>query len=98
MILMLRQTHEDNHDEGAEYVRSLVKQLLWAVGVRNAMRSIKSIYVRCRKLATHFFHLYMDNFLDERVEGNVYSFKNTGVDYFGPFEFKLLRRPVKNWI
>ena len=33
----------------------------------------------------------------ERVEGNVYPFKSTGIDYFGPFEVTVLRRPVTHW-
>ena len=39
----------------------------------------------------------MANLPKERVEGNVHPFKNTGVEYFGPFEITVLRRPVKHW-
>ena len=76
----------------------MVQQLFWAVGLRNAMRSIKSKYGKCRKVAKHTVHLCMANLLEERVEGNVYPFTNTGVDCFGPFEVTLLRRPVKKWV
>ena len=33
----------------------------------------------------------------ERVEGNVYPFKSTGIDYFGSFEVTVPHRPVKHW-
>ena len=33
----------------------------------------------------------------ERVEGNVYLFQNTRVEYFVPFEVTVLRRPMKHW-
>ena len=39
----------------------------------------------------------MADLLKERVEGNVYPFKNTGVEYFGSFEVTVLPRPVKHW-
>ena len=42
-------------------------------------------------------HPHMGDIPKERVEGNVYPFKNTGVDYFGPIEDTVLRRPVKHW-
>ena len=39
----------------------------------------------------------MDDLPKERVEGNVYLFKGTGIDYFGQFGVTVLRRPVKHW-
>ena len=97
VVLMLRQMHEDNHHEGTEYVRSLVQQRFWVIGLRNALRSIKAKCIKCRKLAVQPIHPHMADLPKERVEGNVYPFKNTGVDYFGPFEVTVLRRPVKHW-
>ena len=47
VTLMLIQTHEDNHHQGTEYLRSLVQQRFWVIGLRNALRSIKS---KCAKL------------------------------------------------
>ena len=42
-------------------------------------------------------HPHMADWPKERVQGNVYPFKNTGVYYLGPFEVTVLRRPVKHW-
>ena len=97
MILILREMHEDNHNEGTEYMRSLVQQQFWVIELRSALRSIKSKCVKCKKLAVQPIHPHMADLSEERVEGNVYPFKNTGVDFFGPFEVPVLRRPVKHW-
>ena len=97
VVLMMRQMHENNHHEWTEYMRSLVQQKLCVIGKRNALRSIKSKCVKCKKLAVQPIYPHLANLSKERVEGNVDPFKNTGVDYFGPFEFRVLRRPVTHW-
>ena len=89
--------HEGNHHEGTEYVRSLVQQRFWAIGIRNESRSIKSKSARCRRPVVQPVHSHMVDLSKERVEGNVYPFKNTGVDYFIPFKVTVLRRSVKHW-
>ena len=53
--------------------------------------------VRCRKPALQTVHPQMADLLKKRLEGNVCSFKSTGVGYFGPFEVTVLHRPVKHW-
>ena len=96
VVLMLRQMHEDNHHEGTEYVRKLFQQKFWVIGIRNALRSFKSKCVKCKKLAVQPIHPHLADLPVERVEGNVYPFESTGIDYFGPFEVTVLRRPVKH--
>ena len=94
---MLRKKHEDNHNEGTEYVRSLVQPRFWVTGPRNVLRSIKS---KCSKgiiLLVQLIQLHKVDLPIERVEGNVYPFRNTGVDEFGPFENTVLGRPMKPW-
>ena len=90
VVLMLRQMHENNHHQETEYVRSVVQQRSWVIRLQNAMHSIKSKSVICRKLAVQTVRPHMADFPKERVQGNVYPFKNTGIDYFGPFEFTVL--------
>ena len=51
LVGLLRQMHEDNQHEGTNYVRSLVQQRFCVIGLRNALRSVQSKCVRCRKLA-----------------------------------------------
>ena len=66
------------------------------IGQRNALCSIKSTYVSCRKVEEQLIHPHMADLPRERVEDKVYAFKNTGIDYFSPFEVNVLRRPVKH--
>ena len=40
VVLMLREMHEDNHHQQTEYVRSLVQQRFWDLGLPNVLRSI----------------------------------------------------------
>ena len=47
--LMLRDLHQEHNHEGVEYVRSVIQQKFWILGLRNALRSIKSQCVFCRK-------------------------------------------------
>ena len=97
VVLMLREMHEVNHHEGTECVRSLVQQRFWVIGLRDALRSIRSKWVQCRGLAVQPIYPHIADLPKEWAEGNVYPFKNTGADYFGPFEVTVLRRPVKHW-
>ena len=97
VVLMLRKMNEDNHHEGTENLRSLAEERFLVIGLRNALHSIKSKCVRCRRVAVQIIHPHTADLPKERVESNVYPFKNTGLDYFGPFEVKVLRRPVKHW-
>ena len=47
--LFLRNGHKNNQHEGTEYVRNIVQQEMWILGIRNALRSIKNKCVNCRK-------------------------------------------------
>ena len=78
-------------------MRRLVPQRFWLIALRNALRSIKFKFVRCKKLAVQPVLPHMAILPKEQVEGNLYPFKNAGVDYFGPFEFNFLRRLVEHW-
>ena len=33
----------------------------------------------------------------ERLQERVFPFANTGVEYFGPFEIKFMRKTMKKW-
>ena len=47
--LFLQNEHKNNHHEGTEHVRNIVRQKFWILGKRNALRSIKNKCIRCRK-------------------------------------------------
>ena len=59
VVLMLKEMHEDNPHEETEYVRSLTQGQFWVIGLRNALRSIKSKCVRCKRLAVQPIHPHM---------------------------------------
>ena len=94
---MLRDLHFEHNHEGVEYVRSVIQQKFWIIGLRNALRSIKSSCVFCRKLRAQNKTPLMADLPPERLDYQSYPFTNVGVDYFGPFEVKLLRRSMKRW-
>ena len=96
VIIFLEEAHINNYHEGTEYVRSVMQQY-WMVGIRNALRSIKSKCVVCRKQITTGLYPCMASLPSERTAGNVFPFQNTGMDYFGPFEVKVMRRSLKRW-
>ena len=97
ILLLLRIAHVDNHHEGTEHVRNILKQQYWITGLRNALRRIKYSSVQRRKTASRPFQPHMADVPKERMQHKVYLFSNTGVDYFGPFEVTFFRKTVKYW-
>ena len=95
--LKLEQTHRDNLHEGTEHVRNLLQQEFWIIGIRNALRQIKASCVKCRHRNAQPLYPPMADLPKERLSDQVYPFTNTGVDYFGPFEVKHLRKTEKRW-
>ena len=95
--VMLRDLHHENNHEGVEYVRSVIQQKFWILGLRNALRRIKNNCVFCRKIRAETKAPLMADLPLERLDYQSYPFTNVGVDYFGPFEVKMLRRSMKRW-
>ena len=80
-----------------EYVRSILQQNYWIVGFRNAFETVKLKCVKCRKQQVGGVQPFLAELPKERLEERVFLFANTGVDYFGPFEMKFMRKSVKRW-
>ena len=95
--LLLEKAHQDNLHEGTEYVRNMLQQKYWIIGLRNALRKIKSRFIKCRHRNANPIHPPIADLPRERLDEHVFPFTHTGVDYFGPFEFKFLRRTLKKW-
>ena len=95
--LLLEKAHRDNLHEGTEYVRNMLQQEYWIIGLRNALRKIKSRCIKCRHRNTNPIHPPMADLPRERLDEHVFPFTHTVVDYFGPFEVKFLRRTLKRW-
>ena len=46
--VLLEKAHRDNLHQGTEYVRDMLQQEYWVIGIRNALRKIKSRCIKCR--------------------------------------------------
>ena len=95
--LLLEKAHRDNLYEGTEYVGNMLQQEYWIIGIRNALRKIKSRCIKCRHRNANPVYPPMAELPRERLDIHVFPFTHTSVDYFGPFEVKLLRRTLKRW-
>ena len=97
VVLLFEKAHRDNLYEGTENVENKLQQKYWIIGLRNALRKIKSRCIKCRHRNTNPIHPPMVDIPRERLDEHVFPFTHTGVDYFGPNEVKLLRRTLKRW-
>ena len=94
--LFLRNENKDSQHEGTEHVINIVKQKMWILGIRNALRSIKNKCVACKKGRAQTIAPAMVDLPEERLHAST-AFTNVGVDYFGPFIVKIGRRSEKRW-
>ena len=78
--LMLRDLHQQHNHEGVEYVRSVIQQNFWILGLRKALRKVKSQCVFCRKLHAQTKIPFMADLPTERLDYQSYPFINVGVD------------------
>ncbi|XP_075264725.1 uncharacterized protein LOC142356827 [Convolutriloba macropyga] len=85
--LILSYQHKIFHHEGVEYIRNEVQKKFWIFGLRSALRAVKHNCVTCQ-LFTSGKTPQMSDLPTDGVTNFVRPFTNTGVDYFGPFEFK----------
>ena len=94
---LLEKAHQDNLHEGTEYVRNMLQQEYWIIGLKKSLRKIKSRCIKCRHRNAKPIHPAMADLPRERLDEHVFPFTHTGVDYLGPFEVKFLRRTLKRW-
>ena len=92
---MIEDAHRANFHEGTEYVRSVLRQEYWNIGLRNALGSVKAKCVKCRKQRAGVSQPFMADLQLERLQKRVFPFTNTGVEYFGPFEVPFIRKTTK---
>ena len=97
MRKLIEDALESNYREGTEYVRSILQQYYWIIGLRNALKNVELKCVKCRKQQVGGVQPLMADLPKERLEEIVFPFANTGVDYFGPFEVRFMRKSMKRW-
>ena len=96
LFSMLRGMHEDNDHERTNCTRRLFQLRFWVFGLQIALQSIKSQCITCRKFPMQPILPRITDSPKERVEVNVLPLRSTGVEYFGPYEVTVMRRPVKH--
>ena len=89
--------HESNYHEGTKYVRSILQQNYWIIGLQNALRNLILKCVKCRKQQVGGVQPFMADPPRERMEKRVFPFNNTGVDNFVPIELRFMRKSMKRW-
>ena len=94
---LLEKAHRDNLHEGTEYVRNMLQQEYWIIGLRNALRKINSRCIKCRHKNANPIHPPMADLPRDRLDEHLFTFTHTGVNYFRPFEVKSLRLTMKRW-
>ena len=87
--VMLRDLHLESNHEGVEYVRSLIQQRVWILGLRNALRSTKSSCVYCRNLRVQIKSPFLSDIPADRLNYQSHPFPYIGMDYFGLFDVNL---------
>ena len=95
--ILLEKAHRDNLHEGTENVRNSLQKEYWFIGLRNVLGKIKSRCIKCRHRNANPIHPPMADLHRERLDEHVFPFTHTGVNYFGLFEVKFLRRTLKRW-
>ena len=95
--LLLEKSHRDNLHEGTEYVRNMLQEEYRIIALRNALRKFKSRCVKCRHRNANPIPPPMADLPRERLDEHVFPSTHAGVDYFGAFEVKFLRRTLKRW-
>ena len=95
VIKLIEDAHRANFHEGTEDVRCVLRQEYWVIGLRNALRSVKAKCVKCRKQRAGVSQIFMADLPQERLQERVSPFSNTGIDYFGPFEVKFMRKTMR---
>ena len=95
--LFLDEQHCANHDEGIEYLRSVISQRFWILRLRSVLHSLKISCNVCRRFAPSVVQPEMANLPPERLGDRKHPFTYVGVDYFGPVTVTVKRRSEKRW-
>ena len=97
VIKLIDNAHQANFHEGTEFARRVLRQKYWIIDLRNALRNVKAKCVNCRKQRTRVSQPFTTELPREILQERVLPYTNSGVDYFGHFETKFLRKNMKRW-
>ena len=97
VMLFVRYYHKQNHHVGTEHLISLLRQEFWIIGVRVIVTRVIRKCVQCQKRKAKPSHVKMADLSVDRIAVGSPTFFHTGVDFFGPIQFKVLRSKAKRW-
>ena len=92
--LFFQSEHKNIQLEGSEHVRNIVQQIIWILGIRNALQSIRNKFVTCKMSRAQTIAEVVTDLPEERLDAST-TFINVGVDFIGPFTVKIGRRNEK---
>ena len=95
--LFLENFHINQCHQGVEYLRALIQQEYAIVKLRPTLRSVVSRCITCRKRKAETLAPMMSDLPRERLAYREPPFRNTGIDYFGPFYVSMKRSTEKRW-
>ncbi|KAK5883664.1 hypothetical protein CesoFtcFv8_019966 [Champsocephalus esox] len=95
--LLLQHIHREVGHGGRNHTLSKLRQKYWIPKANAAVRRIITDCTVCRRLHAKAGQQKMADLLKNRVLPDEPPFTNVGVDYFGPFEIKRGRSPVKRY-
>ena len=90
--LYLKHVHDTNGHCGLEFSRAPIQQQFWVLKARKVLRRIIRYRITCRRQQQDVIQPVMADLPTERLPSTInYFFRNTGIDYMGPFFIKTPR-------
>lgn len=95
--LLIDDCHRKCGHQGRETIASELRQRYWIINMGSAIRKVAWNCWHCKKARAKPCPPEMGDLPAARLEDHVQPFKNTGLDYFGPFKVTIGRRSEKRW-
>ncbi|XP_014673952.1 PREDICTED: uncharacterized protein LOC106814171 [Priapulus caudatus] len=88
--ILLRQIHADLNHSGRNHMLAHLREKYWLINAPSAVRRVISKCVGCRRQRGPVGEQKMADLPQDRVVPDEPPFSRVGVDYFGPFEVKII--------
>ena len=95
--LFLLKKHQENHNEGVEFLRTFIQRRFAIIRLRSALRSVNHNCILCRKRSADTVKPIMTDLTVERLSYGKPPFSNSGIDYFCLFYVAVKRSTDKRW-
>ena len=98
---MIESAHRRCMHHGTEYIRNYLQQNFVIIGLRKTIRQIRHNCFLCRRFQGKGLHPFMADLPPTRFDDlsdDPFPFKNTGIDYIGPFYIATKDTTEKSYI